>query len=237
MLPLRVSLVPLGNLKHPLDLPSIAAWSSKIIVVKHGSSVGHLPDSEGAEWEYPDEQLAKVLSGESEADFTVGLVNAPLEGNYYLRRISNKVAVLSLYEMAEIVRSRDFSLEQYVLRNTYELAVLYAANGKLLPDDYETWAHDETRGCLFDMNSSKSDIVFSLHRPVLCAACKARVLAKQVPSSLVPSLEHELRRIQKPLYNQIADWVKRHPVIALGITAASGVCLNIIASFIYDKLK
>lgn len=237
MQPLRISLVLLGNLKYPVSIAELEAWRSQVISIKHGASVGHLPDAEGEDWVYPDDQLLGVLGADADSDFTLGLINAPLEGNFYLRRLSDKVAVLSLYQMADIVRYSDFTIEQFVLRNVYELAVLFAANGKLIPTDYATWAHDETRGCLFDMNASKSDIVFSLHRPILCPACRTKVSAKQVPANLLPVLDKELKRIQKTLYVRIVEWVKRHPIIALVITASSGIALNLIASVVFEKAK
>src|SRR3970040_1255878 len=104
-----------------------------------------------------------------------------------MRRLDDHVAVLSLYEMAEIVRYSGFSLEQFILRNAYELVVLFIGNGKLIPTNYATWAHDEVRGCLFDMNSSKPDIIFSMDRPVLCPACKTRLSSKQIPADLIPT--------------------------------------------------
>ena len=234
---IRVSLVTLGNLKYPVSIVELEGWNSEIITIRHGASVGHLPDSDGHNWEYPDDQLLGVLSTETHTDFTLGVINASLEDNYYLRRLSDKVAVLSLYEMADIVRFSNFTVEQYILRNIYELSVLFAANGKLIPTDYATWAHDETRGCLFDMNASKSDIVFSLHRPVLCPACRTRISAKQVPAKLLPTLDKELQRIQKTLYVRITEWIKRHPIFALVITAGSGIAINIIASVLFEKTK
>lgn len=237
MRPIKISLVSLGNLKYPLNVSELEAWQSDVLSIQHGASVGHLPDSDGGSWEYTDDQLLKVLAADDTSDFTVGLINVPLEDNYYMRRLTDKVAVLSLNEMAEIIHYSEFTLEQYVLRNLYELAVLFAANGKLIPSDYATWAHDKVRGCLFDMNSSKSDIVFSLHRPKLCSACKTRVSSKQVPADFVPTLERELLRIQKTLFVRMIEWVKLHPIFALIITATLGVLLNLIASIIFEKAK
>lgn len=87
------------------------------------------------------------------------------------------------------------------------------------------------------MNSSKIDIVFSMHRPTLCPACSSRVLSKQVPAMLIPALQKELPRIQKPLFARMSEWVKQHPLLALLITALSGVALNILASVIFEKAK
>ena len=237
MHPIKISLVSLGNLKYPVNISELEAWRSDLLAIQHGASVGHLPDADGRNWEYTDLQLLNVLEVDNGSDFTVGLINVPLEDNYYMRRLTDKVAVLSFYEMAEIVRYSDCTIEQYILRNLYVLTVLVVANGKHIPPDYTMWAHDEVRGCLFDMNSNKSDIVFSLHRPKLCPACKTRLSSKQVPADFVPILERELLRIQKTLFVRMTEGIKQHPIIALLLTATSGVLLNLIASIIFEKAK
>lgn len=234
---IRISLVALGSLKYPFSVAQLESWQSKIVNIRHEASVAHLPDAQGSQWEYLDRQLLSLISPDSGFDFTLGLINAPLEDNFYLRRLTDRVAVLSLHEMADVVLQSDFTLEQYVLRNVYELAVLYAANGKLMPDNYESWAHDDVRGCIFDMNANKADIVFSLHRPVLCTACRVRVSSAQVPAMLLPTLDAELPKIQKSLYARMSQWIKKHPVAAIGITAVSSILLNLLASVIFEKGK
>jgi hypothetical protein len=236
MQPIQISLVPLGNLKYPVSIAELKAWKSQVINIRHDTSVGHLPNSDSPNWVYSDAYLLQVLSANSNSNFTLGVINAPLQENYYLRRLSDRAAILSLYEMADIVRLSDFRVEQYILRNAYVIAVLLAENGRLSPD-YVNWAHDETRGCLFDMNATKSDIVFSLDRPVLCQACRTRLSGMQVPANLLPNLDRELQRIQKTLYVQITEWIKFHPICALAITAISGTTLNLIASVIFEKAK
>lgn len=237
MHPQKVTIVSLGSLKYPVNMSYLEEWKSQIIKISHGASVGHLPDAEGDNWEYTSDQLGSLVHADNNASFTVALISARLEGNYYMRRLGDQVAVLSLYEMAEIVRFSDFTVEDYILRNVYQLAVLYAANGALIPPGAYSWSHDDVRGCLFDMNANKSDIVFSLHQPKLCDACKARVLSKQVDSRFLPELSKELQKIQKALYFRMSEWVKAHPILALIVAALSAISLNLIASVIFEKAK
>ena len=237
MRPLKVSLVSLGSLKYPVDMAYLEGWASQLLTIQHGASIGHLPNAEGSEWVYTDNQLSSLIKTDGDADFTLALINAPLEDNYYIRRLGNKVAVLSLFEMADIVRFSDFTIENYILRNIYVLAVLYEANGELIPSDAYSWGHDDVRGCLFDMNANKPDIVFSMHKPKLCDGCRARVLSKQVNSGFLPALDKDLSKIKKALYFRMVEWVKTHPLYALAITAFSAVTLNLIASAIFEKAK
>lgn len=237
MLPIKVALVSIGGLKHRVDIPYLENWRSEILKIDHKSSIPHLPDSSGPGWEYTKSQLCDLVRPDSQSDFTVGLINAPLENNYYMRRLDDKLAVLSLFEMAEIARLFNFTLENFILRNLYELAVLHTASGGSFASDAESWAHHDVRGCLFDMNANKLDIVFSMHRPTLCHACHDRVLKNQINPNFIPALNKELSRIQKTLYVRIAEWVKAHPLRALAMTGAFAILLNLIAALLFEKFK
>jgi hypothetical protein len=81
MHPLKVSIVSLGSLKYPINMSYLEGWTSKIIEISHGASVGHLPDAKGDNWEYTSDQLGSLVHADNEASFTVALICAPLEGN------------------------------------------------------------------------------------------------------------------------------------------------------------
>lgn len=205
--------------------------------IEHGPSVAHLQDAEGEDWQYTDEQLAKVLAPSLGADITLGLTNAPLEDNYFLRRLPKNVAILSLHEMAEIVQYNNFSVETFILREAYELTCLYKVEGRIPPTSELSRKHDDIRGCLFDMCSSKGDIVFSLQRPRLCPDCRNRFLSRQVDAKFLPTLEKELTRIQKTLYYRLSDWVRTHPILTLVLTSVFAISMNLVSSVIFEKAK
>jgi hypothetical protein len=87
------------------------------------------------------------------------------------------------------------------------------------------------------MNANGTDIIYSMHKPILCEDCKAKILSKQIDSDFIPLLDGELKKIKKSNYVIIREWVKKHPVYALGLTAASGLILNILSNIIYDAIK
>lgn len=237
MTSVRISLVTLGSLKQPVDVPYLERWGSELMVIEHRASVGQLQNADGDDWEYTDDQLAKVLAPSPGADVTLGLINAPLEDNYYLRRLPQDVAVLSLHEMADIVQYENFSVETFILRVAYELTCLYTAEGRIPPTGESSWTHDDIRGCLFDMCSSKGDVVFSLQRPHLCDACRNRVLERPVDAKFLSTLDKELARIQKTLYFRLTDWVRAHPILALVLTALFAIAVNLVSSVIFEKAK
>lgn len=233
-MPISIGIVTLGNLNHIVNLQRMQSWHSKVVKIVNGGEVRHRPNALGMNWDYPSVQLQQLVAPVANCDLTIVVMNAPLEANYYMRRISANIAVISLHEMAEIVRAYGFSIENFLLRNIYELAVLFSAGKRTISEDAHQWAHDDTRGCLFDMNARKTDIRYSLHQPILCDECKARVSTAQLSDGFLPELENELRRIKKPLSLRIIDFAKGHPLWALAITAISSVVLNLVASMIFE---
>ncbi|MCA1614153.1 MAG: hypothetical protein LC800_08400, partial [Acidobacteria bacterium] len=185
-------------------------------------------------WAYSDNSLKRFIKPDPNFNITVGLINAPLEFNYYTRRLDNNICVLSLNETADILKLSNLNIESFILRIIYQLCCYHVEAGYNLPTSFYSVAHDETRGCLFDMNMNKADIIYSTERPRICDSCRTRIIRSQVPKDFLPSVENELRRIKKDLYYRITDFVKNHPIYSILITVLTGIILNIVASYLYD---
>lgn len=221
---LNVALITLGHQKQPVDIGYLKGWRSRIFLIGRITAIAHSPDATGDTWEYPDDQLSELIKAVPAADMTVAIVSAPVAQNFYSRRLKDNVVVLSLHEIAHILNSANFRLEHFVLRNIYQFSVYYHALGGTIPTvDSVSWSHDDIRGCLFDMNSQKSDILYSMDQPKLCEVCRTRLGSYAVDPEFLPALTSELQRLRKRLYFRMADWVKSHPIYALVITAAFGI--------------
>lgn len=234
---IRIKLVTIGNLKYPVNFKIIKGWRSQIFKAVHVDEVQAIPNAEGHDWTYPDDQLAGLVVPDVSYDLSFGIINAKLQDNYYLRRLGDKVCVLSLYETAEIVRDANLTIENFILRNLYEICLAFMEGGGQIKDSSYRLAHDETKGCLFDMSANKSDITFSTAHPTICTNCKARIMGSQMPEGTLPSVERELRNIKKALYYRVMDFVRSHPIYTLIISSLFAIACNMIASFAYDFLK
>jgi hypothetical protein len=147
------------------------------------------------------------------------------------------MAVISLHEIKDILLLENIPIENFILRCIYEMVVfLYEGAGAIGEKVYQL-PHDETRGCLFDMNVFKSDIVFSSVRPSICSACEARLNVKALPPNFVPLIKKEIKRLDKKLYYRMVNFTKNHPLISILFTAIFAVILNLLANYIYDRLK
>jgi hypothetical protein len=230
--------VTLGNLKCKVDFGYIEKWKSRIFAIETREAVGALPNDHGLGLEYPDQELRGLIHGDAGADITIGIINAEIEGNYYERALSANTAVISLYQMDEILEKAEHRVEHFILRCLYSIILLFKeCNGALDMETAHLLAHDEVRNCLFDMNIAKADVIYSLDPPTLCDDCKARLSQKQLDSQFIDILDSEMKRIRKALFFRAADWTKAHPLYALLITVIFGWFIHITGSLIYDGLK
>ncbi|MFZ3018310.1 MAG: hypothetical protein WA056_07640 [Gallionella sp.] len=234
---IKVKLVTLGNLKYPVDFSIVENWKSEIFEAHHVDQIQALPDSDGVDWSYPDTQLSELIAPDADYDFTIGIINARLEDNFYLRPLANNVGVLSLHETAEILHYSNLALESFIVRIIYEVCAIYLESGRTVSVNATALVHDETRSCLYDLTANKADIIFSSSHPIICEPCKARIMGGQVPREFLATIEKELKRIKKQRYYRMVDFVKAHPLTALLITSATALILNIVANFIYDCIK
>jgi hypothetical protein len=201
-------------------------------------AVQHLPVMDGEDWGYTCETLRKIVVNDSRnSDFTVAITGDRLDDNYYIHRLGSRACVMSYFMLTDVIQRNGNTVENFVLRNIYVLEAIYRQHGESLVNDDRSFVHDDTRGCLFDMNGWKENIVFSMHRPILCHECAARLKSKSLPTRYVDLLTSEINRIRKPMYNQILDLIKAHPWKAFFLASVWGLVLNISASFIYDEFK
>jgi hypothetical protein len=196
-----------------------------------------MPNSDSDGWEYSKELLSEIIGNGSGFDITFAVTDKPIEDNYYLHRLSEKTCVLSFYEISGILSAENIPPEVFLMRNVYEMVAIYTEFGNKLSSDAYTVHHEDTRGCLYDFNAIKTDVVVSTKKVGLCMECRARFLSKQLPMGFVEGFGKELKRIGKPLIYRVLDFVKEHPIVSLVISLVVSVVLNVFSNYLYDCLK
>jgi hypothetical protein len=150
--------------------------------------------------------------------------------------------------MTEILNYNDIPLENLLLKVLYSVSFVYRRYGNKLPEmsEHANFTHDETKGCIFDMDGIKSDIIYSTYKPQLCSSCihsltNNPIAANRISNNMIDTVQTELKKLNKGLYYQLADWIKRNPIWAIVISSTTAIILgtigSIIASFIYEKIK
>lgn len=241
----KVTLATIGHMPRDFDRKKVKKWQSSVFELADEIESYSLPcDSDGPEWEFSDSALEMVLPDKFDGNFLIGIVNVPLQHNWYSRRLSNNRVVFSFHEIRYFLMSENIPLENIVLRALYAYTLLFNKSGGRIPDYGEKgieFTHDETRGCLFDFNGLKSDIVYSCHRPIICQECVERLRNKRISDETIEKCSEEIKKIQKDMFYRISDFIKHHPLRSLAISIFSaiilGACGSILGSMVYDYIK
>ena len=240
----RVKVITLGHMPPHINMERVRAWSSQIFEIV-GSIENHdiRCDSDGDAWEFSDLLLSEQIREDNSVDFVFAVTNVPLAMSYYSRRIGNNRTILTLYEIKEYLKQENIPLENVLLRVLYAYTLLFIRSGNRIPNSTEAaiYTHDETRGCLYDMNGVKSDIVESCVTPIVCSDCQERMKKQHVSNNVISIAQYEIKRIRKPAYFRALDFVKTKPVTALIISSLFalliGITGSLIASYIFEAAR
>lgn len=154
----RISVVTVGHMPSEFDKRKVTNWSSEVFSIQGAvENYSLTTDSDGHDWEFSDKNLEETLPEQFDADFLIAIVNVPLELNWYSRRLSNNRVVFTFHEIKDILDHYNIPLENVVYRLLYAYTLVFKRSGLKIPLDEEVtnFTHDETRGCLFDMNGNK----------------------------------------------------------------------------------
>lgn len=241
---IRIKLVTIGHLPLRLNIIKAVQWKSDIFeVIGKAENYSIRSDSDGDGWEFTDANLNEQLPKQFDGDFLIAIANVAIEHNWYSRRLGSNKIVLTFHQIKEYLSAENIPLENAIIRVLYVYTLLYKKSGDLIPNygEVTSYTHDETRGCIFDMNGIKSDLVESCIQPIVCDQCQERLRKERVSSEIIKATQREIRRIKKDLYYRAIDFIKHHPVWALIFSSAFALVLGIvgslIASYIYDGIK
>lgn len=241
---IRIKIVSIGHTSMDLRKEMAAAWRSRLFTVVYGIERYTLScNSDTDQWGFSDERLSRELPSKFDADLLIAVVSVPLQDNYYARILDNNRIVVSLYETKYILESANIPPINLIHRLLYIAILLYRAGGDCIPslDDALKLSHDETRGCLFDMNGIKTDVSASCHKPIICQDCRHELQQRRVSKDVIEITETEIKKIRKTAYFRIIDFLKVHPVwsifISSGFAILVGIISSLIASEIYSLLR
>ncbi|MNF72764.1 hypothetical protein D3C76_866300 [compost metagenome] len=241
---IKITVATIGHMPAEFQKKKLKEWKSSIFEV-----VGDIENyslncqSDGHGWEFTDAALENVLPTSFNGDFLVSIVNVPIEGNWYTRRLTSNRVVFSFHEIKDILRFSNIPLANVIYRLFYAYLLLYKRSGSRIPTNAEhtNFTHDETRGCIFDMNGIKTDITHSCHKPILCSSCVERSRQEKVSSETIEKCQSEIHGIQKDLFYKMTDFITQHPVWSLAISGLTAIVLgatgSVVGSYVYEAIK
>lgn len=233
---LNIKIVRVGHFPKDFQQKDILNWHSKIFELKPEIESFHLKEnSDLFNWAYSDKLMNKRVPKTSGEDLLLAITNVPLEENYYARRLDNgNRAVVTFHDTHSILEFHNIPLKNFIFRVLYAYSLIFmrCKQQGLAFKQLKDFTHDETRGCLFDMNGNKVDLHYSCSKPVICEECVQRLKDEGVAIETIEQIRSELKKIRKTLFFRALGFVKAHPIWALIISSVWAFLLNIVASLI-----
>lgn len=231
----KIKLVSIGHLPADFSKAKIKNWNSSIFQIAGDiESYSLSVNADGPNWQFTDEALQSQLPTHFDGNFLIAIVNVPIELNWYSRRLGGNKVVFTFHEIKDILSFYNIPLENVIYRLLYEYALVYRSHGNKIPEASEItkFTHDETRGCLFDMNGIKTDVIHSCNKPTICFECMERLKRDRISDEIIKAAQREIKRITKPLFYRLGDFIKKHPLWSLIISALSAIVLGAIGSLL-----
>ncbi len=108
---ISVQLLTRGYSRHDLDQKRIIGWNSKEFEIVAFTHYDGLEEPTGPRGEYTDPDLDKRIPHDSNVSLTIAIIDAPMSGNFYSRRLNDNRIVLSLFHIGDILASRNITIE------------------------------------------------------------------------------------------------------------------------------
>lgn len=238
---IRIKIVTVGHLPLDFRISKVCSWKSDIFeIVGDIDNYSLRGNSHGDSWQFRDQQIRDQLPRMVNADFTLAITNVPIEDRWYTRGLSDSQVVFTYHEIRDILAGENIPLENIIYRLLYAYSLGFMLLGKIPrpAEELNGLSHDETRGCLFDMNGYIADVVASCHYPQICDECLERLRAGHVSNGAILAAQREIIGIRRDLYYRLFGFVKRHPIWAFMMSCTLAVLLgaagSLIAAYVYD---
>jgi hypothetical protein len=168
---------------------------------------------------------------------TLVLTNTLLADNHYARHLSNYRIIFSFSLIYQQLIDAHISLENVILKALYEYALIFETDALKNGYSYTGIWHNETRGCLFDIDGKLEDIAITCKKPHICDVCRGELLQSGISMDKLSAADKELKKLKVRWVYRLLNWVEKHPIWSIFITFTFSVMSNITSSFLYDALK
>nr|WP_315215960.1 hypothetical protein [uncultured Flavobacterium sp.] len=183
-----------------------------------------------------DDELSSININEK-TDFNIGIINRPLDGNYFSRPINKKFIVVSTYDFDTLELHEGISVENYFLRFVYAFSIIYQAYNGLNPQANEIM-QDNITGCLFDKATLKKQIATFFKNPHISIAVKHTLSGKTIDAKIISTVENEIKKLKISWYYKYADLMKKNPITATIIIFITSLLLQELGgNFLYDWIN
>ena len=189
-----------------------------------------------------DEDFNFLTNRQTEANFSVVIVNRPLQGDFFSRRISEKVIAISIFDIETLNIHEGIKIEMYLTRFIYAFVAIFQSYNKSLPTPEAITAdkliQNEAKGCLFDFCRYKPQVAIFFREPKISTEADVVLRSKALPKGFLSTLKKEIRTLKIGRYYKLSDWFKENPIMAIIFTFLVGLIFSeLLGNYIYDLVS
>lgn len=189
-----------------------------------------------AELTIHDNELLTIKLNEK-VDFNIGIINRPLDGNYFTRPIKSNFIVVSTYDFDTLELHEGISVENYFLRFVYAFSIIHQAYDGFNFEGNEIM-QDNITGCLFDRAILKKQIAIFFKNPHISIASKHILSKKTIDAKIISNTENEIKKLKISWYYKYADYMRKNPIKATVLIVLTGLIIyELGGNFLYDCIK
>lgn len=224
-----------GCLPFSIDLNKIKKFKSSVFEVI-GIDEFPLPEYQsGVDYAtIHDNVWKKTIKKDGKEDLVFSITNAYLENSFYSRRLSDKRVIFSFGEIRSYLEERYIPLENVILKELYMYS-LYLKTDKY--NEIADICHNETKGCLYDMDGILSDVAETFYAPKLCRRCEEKLSKKGLPENIISEVKEELKKLKPIRLYKFLLFIKKYLLWSLIFTFMLSVLAGLLASMIYEAIK
>lgn len=220
---IKITLIKIGRIDHLVNFKKISKWQSKLFTIEEIQCVEYLPNSDISDGyldqKFTRESLGELITCPNNSNITVAITLCRFVDNFYMHRIGSNQIGISLYGINEILNSRNISIENFIIKQLYEIVSLSLIVDLAENDEVYNIVHRDTRGCLFDMNGDRTNILYNTEKPIICDSCKEIFRRKQINQKMIQILDKELKKIRQPFILKVEGYIKEYPFVSMIISA------------------
>lgn len=233
----NIKLIIIGHSDKVVNFDAIKRHKSSFFEFSDIDRINNLPDPQKNDGYldivYSEQEIESIMDGIEFDGLCFAIMNYRFDDNFYLHRVGSNKACISIYGLESILRAKEISVENFIIKNIYEVFIFYNILKNITENEriFEV-IHNDTRGCLFDMNGDKSDIVYNTEKPIICDECKGKISHYPISKYFLKDIQKELSKIDKPFVKKVENFIAEYPLVSLLSTFIFSIVINLFSNWL-----
>ena len=237
----NIKLIIIGHANRVINFDLIKNHKSKFFKFSNIERINSLPEANKndgyLDLVYSKEEITSIIKDIQFDGLCVAIMNYGFNDNFYMHRVGSNKICISVFGLENILNKKNISLENFIIKNIYMIYTSFVTLKNLDNAGIYDFVHSDTRGCLFDKNGNKEDIVFNTEKPIICDECKGKISRKSIPKEFLEDIQKELLKIDKPFITKIENFISKYPLFSVLVTFSFSTLINLFSNWIWELVS